>query len=85
MPNLEAYVVDADGRRLAPGEVGELVVRGATLMQGYWRDPVASERVLRPGLLPGESVLHTGDLFRTDADGYLYLGCKEGEVYRVKL
>ena len=69
IPNTEVWVVDADGRRLGPGEVGELVVRGATVMQGYWRKPEATARRLRPGLLPGERVLYTGDLCRLDDEG----------------
>ncbi|MEO8039217.1 MAG: AMP-binding protein [Betaproteobacteria bacterium] len=72
MPNMEAYVVDESGRQLPPGEVGELVVRGANVMRGYWNLPDETERVLRPGPVPGERVLHTGDLFRTDGEGYLY-------------
>ncbi len=39
MPNTEVYVADADGRRLPPGETGELVVRGASVMRGYWGGP----------------------------------------------
>ncbi len=67
MPNTEVYIVD-----------GELVVRGAHVMKGYWNLPDETDKMLKPGPLPGEKVLHTGDLFRADEEGYLYfLGRKD--------
>lgn len=72
MPNVEVYVVDEQGTRLPAGEVGELVVRGSNVMKGYWKLPQETDRALRPGLLPGERVLYTGDLFKLDSEGYLY-------------
>jgi long-chain acyl-CoA synthetase len=72
MPNVEVYIVDEQGHRLPPGEVGELVVRGSNVMKGYWELPAETEKMLKPGPLPGEQVLYTGDLFRMDAEGYLY-------------
>jgi amino acid adenylation domain-containing protein len=78
IPNTEAYVVDDDGRRLPTGATGELVIRGANLMRGYWRNQDATDAVLRTGPNPWERVLHTGDLFKTDADGFLfYVGRKD--------
>ncbi|MGG5817689.1 class I adenylate-forming enzyme family protein [Falsiroseomonas sp. HW251] len=71
IPGTEAWIVDESGRRVPPGTVGELVVRGEHVMQGYWEDPEATARALRPGPNPWERVLHTGDLFRADADGFL--------------
>jgi long-subunit acyl-CoA synthetase (AMP-forming) len=41
-------------------------------MQGYWRDEAATARALRQGRYSWEKVLHTGDLFRGDEDGFLY-------------
>jgi amino acid adenylation domain-containing protein len=72
IPNTEAWVIDDQGRRLGPNQIGQLVIRGATVMRGYWRKPEASAEKLRPGPLPGESVLHTGDLCRMDEEGYVY-------------
>ncbi len=72
MPNVEVYVVDEQGRRLPPGATGELVVRGSNVMRGYWKQPEETDRMLRPGPVPGERVLYTGDLFRMDEDGFLY-------------
>lgn len=78
MPNTELWVADDQGRRLPPGQVGELVVRGANVMRGYWNDPDETARKLRPGPIDGEHVLHTGDLCRMDEDGYLFfLGRKD--------
>jgi amino acid adenylation domain-containing protein len=72
IPNTELWLVDDHDRRLGPGEVGQLVIRGATVMRGYWDKPEETARKLRPGPLPGEQVLYTGDLCRLDDEGYLY-------------
>ena len=72
MPNTEVYIVDELGKRLPSGEVGELVVRGSNVMKGYWRLPEETAKALKPGPVPGEQVLYTGDLFRMDERGYLY-------------
>lgn len=72
IPNTELWLVDDQDNRLGPGRVGQLVIRGATVMQGYWGKPEETARTLRPGPLPGERVLYTGDLCRLDEDGYLY-------------
>ena len=81
IPNTEVYIVDEDGRRLGPGVVGELVVRGSHVTLGYWGAPEETARVFRPGPLPGERVLHTGDYFKMDEDGYLYfIGRKDDMI-----
>ena len=80
IPNTEAYIVNEDGQRAGPGEVGELVVRGAHVMPGYWEDPQATARALRPGPNVWERVLHTGDLFRMDEDGYLYFVGRKDDI-----
>lgn len=72
IPNTELWLIGERGERLGPGRTGELVIRGATVMQGYWNKPEETARRLHPGPLPGERVLHTGDLCRLDEDGYLY-------------
>jgi acyl-CoA synthetase (AMP-forming)/AMP-acid ligase II len=82
IPGTEAYVVDDGGERAAPGVTGELVIRGAHVMQGYWEDAAATECVLRPGRYPWEKVLHTGDLFRTDADGFLYFVGRKDDIIK---
>ena len=75
-------MVDDHGVRVAPGQTGELVIRGPHVMQGYWRDEAATARALKPGPLPGEKVLHTGDLFRTDAEGFLYFVGRKDDIIK---
>ena len=82
IPNTELWVVDENDQRLGPNKVGELVVRGATVMRGYWDAPEATQQRLRPGPLPGESVLYTGDSGRFDDDGYLYLVARMDSVFK---
>lgn len=82
IPGTEAYVVDEAGRKAPPGVVGELVIRGAHVMKGYWGDPAATERVLRPGPYPWEKVLLTGDLFRSDEEGYLYFVARKDDIIK---
>lgn len=72
LPETTAFVVDEQGRPLPAGEVGELVVQGPHLMRGYWNLPAETAERLRPWPATGEPTLYTGDLFRTDEEGYLY-------------
>lgn len=83
MPNQEAYIVDESGRRLSTG-VGELVIRGSSVMQGYWERPEETHRVLKPGALPGERVLHSGDIFRMDREGYLYFVGRKDDIIKTR-
>ena len=84
IPNTELWIVDEQGNRAGPNVVGELVVRGATVMKGYWNKPEATAERLRPGPLPGELVLHTGDLCRLDEDGYLYFVARMDDVIKTR-
>lgn len=84
IPGTEAVVVDPEGREVAAGTVGELVVRGPHLMRGYWENPAATEAVLRPDPKTGVPQLHTGDLFRTDADGFLYFVGRKDDMLKVR-
>lgn len=84
IPNTEAFVVDAEGRRVPPGVAGELVIRGPHVMQGYWRNDAATERMLRPGPNPWEKVLYTGDLFRTDEEGFLYFVGRKDDIIKTR-
>jgi len=84
MPNEEVWIVDEKGNRVGPGVVGELVVRGSNVMRGYWGLPGETDRVLRQGLYPGEKVLYTGDLFRTDDEGFLYFVSRKDDMIKSK-
>ena len=84
MPNTEVYLIDQDGNMIEKsGQVGELVVRGANVMAGYWNLPGETARVLKPGRIPREWVLHTGDLFRTDEDSFLYFVSRKDDMLKV--
>ncbi|MGY1409871.1 class I adenylate-forming enzyme family protein [Luteimonas sp. A611] len=82
IPGTEAWVADDEGRRVAPNTVGELVVRGGHVMQGYWRNDEATAKTLRPGRYPWERVLHTGDLFRMDEEGFLYFVGRKDDILK---
>lgn len=84
MPNEEVYIVDDAGRRAEADAVGELVVRGSNVMKGYWELPEETDRMLKPGPLPGEKVLHTGDLFRMDEEGYLYFVGRKDDIIKTR-
>ncbi len=84
MPNEEVYIVDEQGNRVGAGIVGELVVRGAHVMKGYWEMPEETEKVLRPGPLPGEKVLYCGDLFKMDEEGYLYFVGRKDDIIKTR-
>lgn len=86
IPNTELWIVDEndDTKKLGPNQVGQLVIRGATVMRGYWEKPEATAKRLRPGLLPGEQVLYTGDLCRLDEEGYLYFVARMDDILKVR-
>lgn len=69
LPGTVARIVDAESgsRELAPGEVGELVIRGPQVMRGYWNRPDETAGQLKEGWL------FTGDLARVDEDGFCYI------------
>ncbi|MET8446138.1 long-chain-fatty-acid--CoA ligase [Streptomyces sp. NPDC005209] len=65
--DVEVRLLDEKGQDVAPGEVGELAVRGPNVMKGYWNRPEETAAVLPDGWL------RSGDLARRDEDGYLYI------------
>ena len=71
---VEVMVADANDRPLACGEPGEVLVRGETVMTGYWRNPDATAETLRGGWL------HTGDVGALDSDGFLTLKDRSKDV-----
>jgi amino acid adenylation domain-containing protein len=81
---VEGFVVDEAGAALPDGETGELLVRGPTVMRGYWGDAERTDRSLvadpRPGVAPGVAY-RTGDLVRLDADGnYRFFGRRDHQI-----
>lgn len=84
IPGTEVYIVDEQGQRVGPGVVGELVVRGGHVMQGYWEKPEETAERLKPGPYPWEKVLYTGDLFRMDEEGYLYFVGRKDDIIKTR-
>jgi long-chain acyl-CoA synthetase len=82
IPGTELLLLDENGKEVAAGEVGTLHVRGPHLMRGYWKQPEKTAEVLVPGLLPGEFMLKSGDLFRRDADGDFYFVARSDEIIK---
>jgi long-chain acyl-CoA synthetase len=66
-PLVELQIVDEAGNSLPYGESGEICLRGASMMQGYWNDPEATRATIRDGWL------YTGDIGYLDAQGYLFV------------
>jgi acyl-coenzyme A synthetase/AMP-(fatty) acid ligase len=87
------FAVTDDGTLARPGEVGELCVRGPSVMQGYWGDEERTERsLLHDTLRDGyaDPVYRTGDLVRQEPDGdYRLLGRRDHQIksrgYRIEL
>lgn len=91
--NAQALILDADDQPVAPGDVGELLIRSPLLMRGYWGRPDLNDRgFYRHRVFEHYEDLfyRTGDLVQEDADGNLkYLGRKDRQIktrgYRVEL
>lgn len=88
MPYQDHWLADETGAPLPNGSTGELVVRGPHVMRGYWGKPEQTAERLRPApassSFAGEIVLHTGDVFRTDADGWLYFVARKDDIIKTR-
>ena len=84
LPNQTHWLVDEAGRRLPCGATGELVVQGKHVMRGYWRRPQETGQRLKLDPVSGAAALHTGDLFRTDAEGYLYFVARMDDIIKTR-
>src|SRR5439155_8030275 len=88
---VDVFALTGEGTVAAQGVVGELLVRGPSVMHGYWGDREKTERVLVPDPLgSGERVYRTGDLVQEREDGaFLFLGRRDSQVksrgYRIEL
>jgi long-chain acyl-CoA synthetase len=77
MPGVQSRLVDAQGKDVPKGEVGELILRTPGLMQGYWNDPEGTRTALRDGWF------YTGDLMRKGKWGLKYFVSREKEMIKV--
>jgi len=77
IPNVEVSAQNDLGEILGPGQTGEICVRGANVMQGYWNQPAETAQVFRHGWLL------TGDVGHRDADGYFYITDRKKDMLLV--
>ncbi|UCD58476.1 MAG: AMP-binding protein, partial [Candidatus Hydrogenedentota bacterium] len=74
IPGIEIAIIDEAGRHLPPGETGEIIIRGATIMQGYWRLEEETARSIRDGWF------YTGDIGFLDEDGFLFVSGRKKDI-----
>jgi acyl-CoA synthetase (AMP-forming)/AMP-acid ligase II len=67
VPTVELRIVDDAGQNLVPGKIGEILLKGPNIVDGYWDNPRATRDAFRDGWC------HTGDLGRIDEEGFLYI------------
>merc|ERR1711916_234757 len=67
VPSTDIMLMDESGNEVAPGESGEMWVKGPQVMKGYFNRPEATDEIIRDGWLA------TGDIARADDDGYFYI------------
>jgi long-chain acyl-CoA synthetase len=83
IPNVKAAIVHHDSTEfLPPGEVGELILSGPNIMQGYWRRPEETKEALIE--IDGETWLRTGDLVSMDEEGYFYFSDRKRDLIKYK-
>lgn len=90
IPNVEIYVLNAEGKECGPHEEGELVHRGALITKGYWNNPEKTKEVFRPNPLLGpenqhlETVVFSGDIVKKDEEGFLYYVGRKDAMIKTK-
>jgi len=77
VPRTEAKIVDDDGREIPVGQTGELLIRNAAMMKGYFNDPAKTAEAL-----DGDGWLHTGDNAWVDEDGFYYFVDRKKDIVR---
>jgi len=77
IPGVQIRVLDPSGKEQPPGELGELVAYGPNIMQGYWKDPEATSRVLN------RNGYHTGDLCYKDSEGFFFVQGRRDNLLKV--
>lgn len=84
LPGQRCWLIDEDGRRLPWGETGELVVQGDHVMLGYWEDPQRTCEKLFVDPASGRRAMRTGDLFRSDPQGWLYFAGRKDDIIKTR-
>lgn len=75
---MQLKIIDEHGREVETGKVGELLVKGPSIMAGYYKQPEETARTLKDGWL------YTGDMARMDKDGYLFIAGRKKEMVNVR-
>jgi acyl-CoA synthetase (AMP-forming)/AMP-acid ligase II len=78
LDNLTTSIVDEDGNAVEQGQVGQLLAQGPSICSGYFNDEEETRRIFRGGWL------HTGDLARKDADGFLWIEGRTGSFLKIR-
>lgn len=82
LPQVYCYVIDENANVLKPGQIGQLVVKGPNVMQGYWNNPNLTKERFRKSEIGLNDTLYTGDLFKIDPDGYLYFIGRVDDIFK---
>jgi len=77
IPNVDLFIADESGKRLASNQEGQIVARGSNIMQGYWKDTDETNKVLKNGLY------YTGDIGKMDEDGFIYVVGRTKDMIKV--
>jgi amino acid adenylation domain-containing protein len=85
IPEVEVLVLDENDRPCPPGVSGELVHRGGCITKGYWNDAAATARRFRQlPRFPGETVVFSGDIAKSDSDGFLYFIARRDAMIKTR-
>jgi len=83
LPSMDAAIIDVEGTDYLPvGDVGELILSGPNIMQGYWRRPEGTREAIIE--LDGRKWLRTGDLVRMDEEGYFHFFDRKRDLIKYK-
>lgn len=84
IPGTEVWLEDEDGSRLPHGSTGELIARGRHVMRGYWNDPLLTGQRFREADDPAQRACKTGDVFRSDQEGFYYFIARKDEIIKTR-
>ena len=83
IPNVKAAIIEPEGTDFVPvGEVGEMILSGPNMMQGYWKRPDRTGEVMLE--IDGETWMRTGDLVSMDEDGYFHFFDRKRDLIKYK-